>query len=110
MTKITFRLKGGTGSGNFGHAGRPGKIGGSSGGGALLKFPIGSQVKLLRSVGNAQDGYGHYKKGMRAVVVGAASTDNDFIANNYVNVQLTNVNYSGRLETMPINVLQLVDG
>lgn len=34
MTTITFRLKGGTGSGNFGHSGRPGKIGGSSGGGA----------------------------------------------------------------------------
>lgn len=27
--KLTFRLKGGSGSGNFGHAGRPGKVGGS---------------------------------------------------------------------------------
>lgn len=34
MTKITFRLKGGSGSGNFGHDGRPGKLGGSSGGGS----------------------------------------------------------------------------
>lgn len=31
--KITFRLKGGAGSGNFGHSGRPGKRGGSSPGG-----------------------------------------------------------------------------
>lgn len=34
MTTITFRFKGGSGSGNFGHEGRPGKIGGSSGGGS----------------------------------------------------------------------------
>jgi len=27
--KLTVRLKGGVGSGNFGHAGRPGKVGGS---------------------------------------------------------------------------------
>lgn len=33
MTTITFRLKGGSGSGNFGHQGRPGEVGGSSGGG-----------------------------------------------------------------------------
>lgn len=28
--KLTLRLKGGDGSGNFGHAGRPGKVGGSA--------------------------------------------------------------------------------
>lgn len=33
MITLTFRLKGGAGSGNFGHSGRPGKVGGSSGGG-----------------------------------------------------------------------------
>jgi hypothetical protein len=29
MTKLTIRLKGGAGSGNFGHKGRPGEVGGS---------------------------------------------------------------------------------
>jgi hypothetical protein len=30
MTKFTIRLKGGAGSGNFGHKGRPGEVGGSA--------------------------------------------------------------------------------
>lgn len=34
MITLTFRLKGGTGSGNYGHSGRPGKIGGSMGDGS----------------------------------------------------------------------------
>lgn len=33
--KATFRLKGGPGSGHHGHSGRPGKVGGSSGGGKV---------------------------------------------------------------------------
>lgn len=36
--KATFVLKGGDGSGNFGHAGRPGKIGGSAAGGSGGKY------------------------------------------------------------------------
>lgn len=33
MTKLVFRLKGGSGSGNFGHSGIPGHVGGSASGG-----------------------------------------------------------------------------
>jgi len=37
MTKVIVRLKGGSGSGHHGHAGRPGKIGGSLPGKAIPK-------------------------------------------------------------------------
>lgn len=36
LLDLVRALKGGAGSGNFGHSGRPGKIGGSSGGEGLL--------------------------------------------------------------------------
>ena len=35
---------GGPGSGNFGHKGRPGKVGGSGGGGAMMKSSIVTPV------------------------------------------------------------------
>jgi hypothetical protein len=41
MTKLTIRLKGGAGSGNFGHKGRPGEVGGS--------LPAGSSASHVRT-------------------------------------------------------------
>jgi hypothetical protein len=35
QAKLDYQLKGGSGSGNFGHSGRPGAIGGSVGGGGM---------------------------------------------------------------------------
>lgn len=40
MITITFRFKGGAGSGNHGHSGRPGKIGGSAGGSSVQSSEI----------------------------------------------------------------------
>ena len=42
--KATFIFKGGRGSGNFGHSGRPGKVGGSGPGGKIKWLPPGQRV------------------------------------------------------------------
>lgn len=74
-------LKGGPGSGNYGHAGRPGLVGGSGGRGASAisaSFSIGDRVKAKKSasatftvIGETEDGklrcqyeYGDGKKGV----------------------------------------------
>lgn len=67
-------LNGGSGSGNFGHSGRPGAVGGSSGGGAkpvgvrshfdsmLHPMPVGSRVKARKVLhtGGTTDIQGNY--------------------------------------------------
>lgn len=51
--KLTFRLKGGAGSGNFGHAGRPGKVGGSASGSG-----IGTRKRYNTASGHPPGKYG----------------------------------------------------
>lgn len=47
MTKLVFRLKGGKGSGFHGHAGRPGKLGGSTAGRKLpYQMSVADYVKV----------------------------------------------------------------
>ena len=44
------RLKGGAGSGNFGHSGRPGKIGGSAGGGGGMSGGVNPEYTASQDV------------------------------------------------------------
>jgi len=50
---LLVRVKGGPGSGNWGHAGRPGLVGGSSraGGGAYDKLSVSNVKKVLSEAG-----------------------------------------------------------
>ncbi|RJR10103.1 hypothetical protein C4588_03975 [Candidatus Parcubacteria bacterium] len=63
--------KGGSGSGNFGHGGRPGKIGGSSGGVALGKQKVESRAKVL---GYKKITYEETKKGLQVIAEGPKGT------------------------------------
>jgi hypothetical protein len=57
--KITFRFKGGSGSGNFGHAGIPGKVGGSASGSLTAGSKLVSKAtgNVLTVIGIRGDGY-----------------------------------------------------
>ncbi len=59
MTKVKARLKGGSSSGNFGHAGRPGKVGGSAPGKGKGKI---SKPKLVDSNFAQQAKSGNYER------------------------------------------------
>jgi hypothetical protein len=59
VTKLKVKLKGGPGSGHHGHAGRPGKVGGSTpsgGGGASLPKDYRDYDKVRKNEGAAVDG------------------------------------------------------
>jgi hypothetical protein len=74
MKKLTFRLKGGSGSGHYGHSGRPGKHGGSlpgSGGGSGLSS-LSSHGYKKTSIGYEKTG----AKGRRVVLHDAVDDDN----------------------------------
>jgi hypothetical protein len=54
--KIQLRFKGGAGSGNFGHQGRPGEVGGSSSGGSGIVVPSFGDIER-RAGGNSGIAY-----------------------------------------------------
>lgn len=66
MNVILTRLKGGTGSGNHGHSGRPGKVGGSSGGGVVGGHTgAGDDVPAGGMVHSPQDMLNVTKRGLK---------------------------------------------
>jgi hypothetical protein len=47
--KVVVRRKGGGGSGNWGHSGRPGLVGGSAPSGAVMTVPNGAEIEEARA-------------------------------------------------------------
>lgn len=55
LTRVRTRAAGGPGSGNFGHAGRPGEVGGSSSGGPSTKEKKGTIHNIVNSMKAADE-------------------------------------------------------
>ncbi len=102
-TKTMLALKGGEGSGNFGHAGRPGEVGGSGEGGRS-----GNKLESIDQLNAAKDKLANQGQGIHSAIINGSELRNGkLLAINGKLYKVTSTTASDKFEVREVTSINV---